>query len=109
MIKHPLENYEMLRLENPHSMILEYGRVYGLPLWLLLTMFRLMLCISAIVVAFKRGDNCWIKYLLVPAFISLNLYYAMEPNGLAHRHFWTIGLFLSGIIKGWVNINMRKD
>ena len=52
--------------------------------------------------AFSKEENSWIKYLLVPSFIALNLYYSMEPNGYAHRYFWLVGLLISGMIRGWL-------
>ena len=87
-------------------MLLEYGRVVGIATWGLMTIFRLLIIKDAFVLAIKRGDAYWIKYLLIPAFLSINLYYSMEPNGYAHRQLWMIGLFISGIIRGRLESNI---
>ncbi len=106
MLKYPLEDYETYAgLSRPHSMILEYGREYDLSVWGLLTITRLLMIKDALVFATVKNDKSWIKYLLFPAFVAVNLYYSMEPNGYAHRHFWMVGIFISGMIRGWTESN----
>lgn len=106
MLKYPLEDYEAYAgLSRPHSMILEYGREYDLSVWGLLTITRLLMIKDALVFATVKNDKSWIKYLLFPAFVAVNLYYSMEPNGYAHRHFWMVGIFISGMIRGWMDAN----
>jgi hypothetical protein len=106
MLQYPLEDYESYAgLARPHSMLLEYGRVYDLTVWGLFSIARLFMIKDAIVFAATKNDKAWIKYLLFPAFVAVNIYYSMEPNGYAHRHFWMVGLFISGMIRGWMDIN----
>ena len=105
MLKYPLENYRGYPgTTRPHSMILEYGREFGFSVFVLLTIFRLLIIKDAVVMFFIRNEYSWVKYLLLPGFVNVNLYYSMEPNGHAHRDFWMLGLFLSGIIRGWLEI-----
>lgn len=110
MLEHPLEDYEIVYgLEKTHSMILEYGRVYGFTIWLLVVAFRLIVIKDVILLIFKKNDYSWIKYLLIPSFVAVNLYYSMEPNGYAHKHLWAVGLLLSGMIRGCLcNAHRRK-
>lgn len=106
MLQYPLEDYETYAgLARPHSMILEYGRVYDITVWGLFSIARLLMIKDAFIFAVVRNDKAWIKYLLFPAFVSVNIYYSMEPNGYAHRHFWMVGLFISGMIRGWMDTN----
>ena len=99
MLKYPLEDYVSLYgLAHPHSMLLEYGRVFGISIWILLVLFRLCIIKDAIVLALRKNEYSWIKYLLIPAFVAINLYYSVELNGYAHRYLWMIGLFISGMI-----------
>ena len=103
MLAHPLEDYVALYdIRNPHSMLLEYGRAFGLSIWMLLVIFRLLLIKDAIALITNKAPYAWIKYLLIPSFCGLNLYYSMELNGFAHRYLWMIGLFISGMIRGWL-------
>ena len=109
MLEYPLEDYDIYGLQRPHSMLLEYGRVFDIAVWGLLVLFRLYTIKEAFVLALRKNEYSWIKYLLIPAFVALNLYYSMEPNGYDHRHLWMIGLFLSGMIKGLNNNNVAKN
>ena len=105
MVKYPLIDYaERYGYYYSHSLILEYGRLFGLTNWGLLTLFRILLFVQAFRMAISKGANSWIKYLMVPAFLAVNIYYTMEPNGAAHRHFWMLGLFISGMIRGWLEL-----
>ncbi len=109
MLKWPLDNYQdRAGLERAHSMVLEYGRVYDMTVYLGLTLVRLIYIYQAIRMALSKSENSWIKYLIFPAFVSLNLYYTMEPNAYAHRYFWMPGLFFSGMIAGWLELEGRK-
>ncbi|SCZ81241.1 hypothetical protein [Pseudobutyrivibrio xylanivorans] len=106
MIKYPLSDYELeYGLEPPHSMVLEYGRVYGITVFIGLSLFRILTIKDAFVLALDRKLNSTIKYLLFPAFTCVNLYYSMEPNGHALRYIWMPGLFISGMIRGWYEYN----
>ena len=109
MLAHPLEDYVALYdIRNPHSMLLEYGRAFGFSIWALLVLFRLLIIKDAVSLILEKRSYAWIKYLLVPAFCSLNLYYSMELNGFAHRYLWMIGLFISGMIRGWLECSERQ-
>ncbi|WP_143151456.1 hypothetical protein [Pseudobutyrivibrio xylanivorans] len=102
MLQHPLEDYELLEgYEKPHSMLLEYGRVHGLTVYIGLVIFRILLIKDAVILALTKNKYSWIKYLLIPTFIAQNLYYSMEPNGYALRYLWMPGLLVSGMIRAW--------
>ena len=101
MLQYPLDDYETVaNITPPHSMLLEYGRVYGLTIYLGLILFRLLIIKEAILLAFSRNVDYSVKYLLVSIFVCFNLYYSMEPNGFALRYIWMPGLLISGMIKG---------
>ena len=109
MIMHPVEDYSTLyKVRQPHSMLLEYGRVFGFSVWGLLTIFRLLIIKDMIMLAVNKSDRAWVKYILVPAFISVNLYHSMELNGYAHRYMWMVGLLISGMIRGWLENEKRS-
>jgi hypothetical protein len=110
MLKYPTENYANYTnvydyYYQSHSMLLEYGRLNGFTVYLALVLFRLIIIKDAIILAFKKNANSWVKYFLIPGFVSINMYYSMEPNGYAHRYFWMIGLLISGMIRGWNEVN----
>lgn len=110
MLKWPNDNYtERAGLDRAHSMVLEYGRVYDMTVYIGLTIIRLMFIFQALRMALAKNSNSWIKYLIVPAFVSLNLYYTMEPNAYAHRYLWMPGLFVSGMIAGWLELKGRVN
>lgn len=83
-----------------HNMWLEYARQYGLVPFASLYAFKLVTVIYAIRLIIHRHVGKKIRYILLPAFVCVNLYYTMEPNGHAYRNFWLFGLFLCGIISG---------
>ena len=110
MLKYPFEDYEAVAgIRRPHSMILEYGRVYNIIVFAGLTVFRIITFIDVIKLLFMNdGRYRYIKYIIIPAFININLYYSLEPNGYAHRHFWMAGLLLCGMIRAYVQIGKRS-
>ncbi len=102
MLAYPLENYtEKYGYKYSHSLALEYGRVYDLTIFVLIELFKLF----TFYYAYKMFTNkkSEIKYLLIPAFCCLNIYYFVEPNGYAYRYFWIPGLFISGMIKSCID------
>lgn len=109
MLKYPFEDYEpILHIKRPHSTILEYGRVYNIIVYVGLLIFRLCVIKDAVLFAIKcKGENRYLKYMLIPAFVNINIYYSLEPNGYAHRHFLMAGLLISGIIRAY-NEEMRE-
>ena len=109
MIKYPLENYqEKYGLARGHSMLLEYGRVYGLTTFGLLLFFKILIFIDCGRLMFFQNSSSYIRYILVPLFFTINIYYLLEPNGFAHRYFWSIGLFVSGMIRGYLDYIVRR-
>lgn len=104
MLKYPFDDYEpILHIKRPHSTILEYGRVYNIIVYAGLLVFRICVIMDTILFAKKcKNENRYLKYLVVPAFVNLNIYYSLEPNGYAHRHFLMAGLLLSGMIKAYI-------
>lgn len=110
MMENPIDPYvDHGDAAGGHSLILGYGGAYGVTIYGLLTLFRTILFIQAARLAFRRSENAWIKYLLVPGFVCINIYYTMEPNAAAHRYFWMLGLFISGMIKGWLELEEKDD
>ncbi|WP_405376695.1 hypothetical protein [Pseudobutyrivibrio sp.] len=110
MLKYPLEDYQKVAgLPRPHSLVLEYGRVYDITIYALLTLVRLSFIVQAVRLALNKNKYSMIKYLLFPGFVCINLYYTMEPNGYAHRYMWMPGLIISGMISGWLELNKNQQ
>jgi hypothetical protein len=70
---------------------------------------RVLLIIDGFRLIFKKGENAWIKYLIFPAFVCVNIYYSLEPNAFAHRYLWMMGLFLSGMVRGWLELDNKQE
>ncbi|WP_028235572.1 hypothetical protein [Pseudobutyrivibrio sp. MD2005] len=81
-----------------HSLLLEYGRAYDITVYIALVLFRLLIIKDAVILMIKKGIGNTVKYFLIPAFLSINIYYSMEPNAYGRRYFWLIGLIISGMI-----------
>lgn len=110
MLKYPLENYGIMDgYDESHSMLLEYGRVYGLTVFIGLVVFRLLIIKDIIKMMISKTDRLKAKYLLVPACVSVNIYYTLEPNGFDLRYIWMPGLFISGMIRGWNDIEGKRQ
>ncbi len=92
------------RIIQVHNMWLKYGDKYGVVVLFLLLAYKLFTIVDAVKLAFKRGRENDIKYLLIPAFLSINLYYSLEPNGYANRLFLVFGLLISGMIRGKLDV-----
>ena len=90
-------------------MLLEYGRVYGFPTYVLLILVVVFFVKDTVLLFLGKSEYSWIKYLLLPAFLGVYLYYALEPNGHLHKDFWTIGLFLNGMIRGWLELHSQPE
>lgn len=101
IINYPLQDFQKeYGISRGHSMLLEYGRVYDVTIYGLLIAFRIAVIVDAIRFAVAKNIDIELKYLLVPAFASFNIYYSMEPNAHAHRYFLMAGLLLFGLIRG---------
>ncbi len=82
-----------------HNMWLEYARQYGLVPLICLFTFTVITLVYAIQLLFKKSARFrWIKRLLVPAVICLNMYHSMEPNAHANRNLWLFCLVVSGMV-----------
>ncbi len=92
-------------LSRAHDSFMEYGRIYGITVLLGIEISRFIALKNALLLTINRNKYSWIKHLLVPAFISLNLYYSSDPNGYAQRYLWMIGLLVAGMMRGWLDVN----
>ncbi len=92
----------------PHNTFLQYGESYGIVVFALIEIFRLATLKDAVVMSLKINANSSIKYLLVPAFLCLNVNYSMDPNGFIQRHLWMLVIFISGLIRGWVDLSNQN-
>lgn len=90
---------------NPHNTFLQYGRVNGIAVFILLEIFKLITLKDAIVMSKKENKYSDIKYLLIPAFVCLNVNFSMDPNGYVQRFLWMMLLLVNGIIRGWNQLN----
>lgn len=110
ILKYPMEDYqERFGWDRGHSMALEYGRVYDMTSYIGIAIVRILLLIDGFRLIGKKGRNSWIKYLIFPAFVCVNIYYSLEPNAFAHRYLWMMGLFLSGMIRGWLELDNKQE
>ena len=94
---------------NPHNTFLQYGRVNGIAVFILLELFRLITLKDAVVMATKNNKYSDIKYLLIPAFVCLNFNFSMDPNGYVQRYLWMMVLLVNGIIRGWNQIENNRE
>lgn len=104
---HMLGGYDIASPEGSHNMWLEYGDKYGVLILVLLLLFKLLTFKDAIIVAIKEKSD--IRYLILSAFVYLQLYYTLEPNGFARRELFIFGLFFWGLIRGKVEVENKGD
>lgn len=110
MLAWPTDDYETRAgLARGHSMVLEYGRTYDMTVYIGIAIVRIIFIVQAIRLVLKKSANAWIKYLIFPAFVCINLYHTMEPNAHAHRYLWMPGLFISGMIAGWLELDKKSQ
>ena len=102
-----LGGFDYASPEGSHNMWLEYGDKYGVFILVLLLMFKLLTFIDAFLLMIKSKTN--LKYLVIPSFLYLHLYYTLEPNGFAHREFLIFGLFYWGMIRARVELEDKGD
>ena len=90
-------------LDSPHNTFLQYGRVYGMAIFVLVEVFRLLTIKDAVVMTVDNSASK-IKYLLIPAFICINMNFSLDPNGYIQRDLYMFILFISGLISGWNDV-----
>lgn len=83
---------------NAHNTWLEFGDKYGVIVFILLECFRIIIIVDAMKVFLKREYGT-IRYLLIPSFCFINIYYSMEPIGFRRRLYFAILLIMFGIVK----------
>ena len=82
-----------------HNMWLEYARQYGLVPLICFFTFSLITIFYGIQLLLKKTTRySWLKRLLVPGLICLNMYHSMEPNAHANRNLWLFCLVISGMV-----------
>lgn len=107
ILKNPYGKLEPPRSEwfNPHNTFLQYGRVNGIAVLVLVEIFRIITLKDALIMCGRMNKYSYIKYLLIPAFVALNFNFSMDPNGYVQREFLMMLLLVNGIIRGWNEIN----
>ena len=104
MLQNPYGKIEppVSKWDNPHDTFLQYGRVNGIAVFILIEIYRLITLKDVVVMSAKKGNKYdIIKYLLVPAFVCLNFNFTIDPNGYVQRELLMMLLLVNGIIRGW--------
>lgn len=90
--------YDSVTPIGAHNTWLEFGSKYGVIVLVLLECFRIIVIVDAIKLMLRRNSN-QIRYLFIPSFIFLNLYYSMEPIGFRRRLYFMFILILFGMVR----------
>ena len=80
------------------NMWLDYGRDYGILVFVTLFIFFILTLKDAIKLALNKHVNIFCKALLLAAYIGLNIYYFVEAFAYQFAYLWYLGLIVCGII-----------
>ena len=101
IIAYPTDNiHTRYGLHTGHNISITFGAAYDVTIMILVVLVRLFYTIEAFKMAFNKNIG-FIKYILIPIFVNLNIYYSLEPNAAWAREYWMAGLLISGMIAGW--------
>ncbi len=81
-----------------HNSWLDIGKQSGIIPMILTMGFTISNCFSMVIVWVKNSDIK--KYAVIAAFTGITLYNMFEPAILANPLYWTIEVFLGGILRG---------
>lgn len=82
----------------PHNSWLEYGDKYGALVFVVLECFRIVLLIRMINFSLRRNEDNSLKYLLIPSFLFMNVYFSMEPIGFRTKIYFVFMMIFMGIV-----------
>ncbi|MDC7278798.1 hypothetical protein NXH64_04690 [Butyrivibrio fibrisolvens] len=80
------------------NMWLDYGRDYGILVFVTLFIFFILTIKDAIMLAANKHVGIFCKALLLSAFVGVNLYYFVEAFAYQFAYLWYIGLVVCGVI-----------
>lgn len=93
---------------NAHNSWLEFGNKYGVIVYVLLSCFRFIVILDAIKLLIKKNTIGNIKYLIIPGFLFVNIYFSMEPVGFRRRHYFVIPLIIFGMVRRYRELQDNK-
>lgn len=82
-----------------HNMWLEYGREFGLGVFIILVFHNLLILKDIVICCSKKIGS--VKYLIIGAFISLNVFFWFEPiqSISDSSQIWIFSLILAGMLR----------
>ncbi|MCR4694726.1 MAG: hypothetical protein K5773_05355 [Pseudobutyrivibrio sp.] len=103
MIENPLGGWDVTvgDVGNTHNTWLEYGRIYDISIFCLLAIFLIIIVTKSIRLLAKHGYNNDIVFLLVGSYLSLFIYFTMEPNGFSQKIISLPFFLLCGLVSGY--------
>lgn len=107
IIMFPTEDITNYKLYPGHNMTLNLGAVYDLTTMLLVLIVKILYSIEALKMFINKRIGM-IKYVLIPTFINLNIYYVLEPNAAYAKEYWMASLVVSGMIAGWNELEKKN-
>lgn len=107
IIMFPTEDITNYKLYPGHNMTLNLGAVYDLTTMLLVLIVKILYSIEALKMFINKRIGM-IKYVLIPTFINLNIYYVLEPNAAYAKEYWMASLVISGMIAGWNELEKKN-
>ena len=107
----PYGGYAAGNVIPPHNVWLYYGDKYGVTVLGILSAFFICTVVDAFKMSFVKHDASNIKYLLVPGYFLLYMSYMTEGAAFSIRLYLCYGLFISGLIKGKLELegNVKQD
>ncbi len=88
------------------NMWLDYGREYGILVFITLFIFLILTIKDAIKLACNKQVGIFVKSYLLILFVGLNIFYFVEMSAYVYTYLWYIGLMINGMISG---VAHKKD
>lgn len=80
------------------NMWLDYGRDYGILVFVTLFIFFLLTIKDAVILAVNKNVNVFIKAALLALFILTNIYYFIDSSAYVFPSYWYVGLIICGAV-----------
>lgn len=95
---------EVAGLSSTHNVWLNIANTAGLLPFILIVIYTIFTGRNLIKLVRMQNASQEIKYLLISAYISLFLYYMVEPALDANVMYWSVWMLVCGLVKGNVDI-----
>lgn len=103
-----MPNYGAI-MNTTHNTYLEFGREFGLFGFSMIAIYELLVLKDSFLLALKKGEDNWIKYILIALTVNNFVYFFLEPSGHRYYHILMITFFFHGMQRAKLELLNTKE